>query len=94
MDVVLTTHVDDFLCTRTDSGHAVVDGFLTSFEVGKKEERRIGFCGKQFDAPGHDVLLDVEDNTRKTTYIEIPKNMNPGDPVTKGEEKQLKSKCL
>ena len=37
------------------------------------------------------MLLDVEDNTRKTTYIEIAKRRNPGDPVTKGEEKQLRS---
>ena len=46
---------------------------------------------KQFDASGHDILLDVEDNTRKTTYIEIAKHRNPADPVTKGEEKQLRS---
>ena len=49
------------------------------------------FCGKRFDASGHDYLLDVEDNTRKTTHIEIAKHRTPGDPVTKGEEKQLKS---
>ena len=49
------------------------------------------FCGKQFDASGHDILLDVEDNTRKTTYVEIAKHRTPGDPVTKGEEKQLRS---
>ena len=47
--------------------------------------------GKQFDASGHDILLDVENNTRKTIYIEIAKHRNPGDPVTKGEEKQLRS---
>ena len=47
---------------------------------------------KQFDASGHDVPLDVENNTEKTTYIEIAKHiMNPGDPVTKGEDKQLRS---
>ena len=39
----------------------------------------------------HDILLDVEENTRKTTYIEIAKHRNPADPVTKGEEKQLRS---
>ena len=48
-------------------------------------------CGKQFDASGHDILLHVEDNTSKTTYIEIAKHRNPGDPVTKGEQKQLRS---
>ena len=90
MDVVLTTHVDDFLWACTESGHAVVDHLLTRFEVGK-EEGRLRFCGKQFDASGHDIHLDVEDNTRKTTYIEIAKHRNPGDPVTKGEEKQLRS---
>ena len=42
-------------------------------------------------SPGHDILVDVEDNTRKTTYVEIAKYRNPGDPVTKGVEKQLRS---
>ena len=37
---------------------------LTKFEVGRKEKGRIRFCGKQFDVEGHDVLLDVADNTR------------------------------
>ena len=90
VDVVLTTHVDDFLRACTESGHAVVDRLLTRFEVGRKEEGRLRFCGKQFDASGHDILLDVEDNTRKTTYVEIAKHRNPADPVTKGEEKQLR----
>ena len=86
VDVVLTTHVDDFLWACTESGHAVVDRLLTRFEVGRKEEGRLRFCGKQFDALGHGILLDVEDNTRKTTYIEIAKHRNPADPVTKGEK--------
>ena len=60
VDVVLTTRVDDFLWACTKSGHAVVDRFLTRFEVGRKEEKRLRFCGKQFDASGHDILLDVE----------------------------------
>ena len=88
---VLTTHVDDFFWTCTESGHAVVDRLLTRFEVGRKEERRLRFCGKQFDAWGHDFLLDVEDNTRKTTYIGIAKHRSSADPVTTGEEKQLRS---
>ena len=71
VDVVLTTHVDDFLWACTGSGHAVVDRLLTRFEVGRKEKGRLRFCGKQFDASRHDILLDVEDNTRKTTYVEI-----------------------
>ena len=91
VDVVLTTHVDDFLWACTKSGHAVVDRLLTRFEVGRKEEGRLRFCGKHFDASGHDILLDVEDNTRKTTYVEIAKHRNPADPVTRGEEKQLRS---
>ena len=61
------------------------------FEVGRKEEKRLRFSGKQFDASAHDTLLHVEDNTRTTTYIEITRHRNPGDPVTKGEEKQLRS---
>ena len=91
VDVVLTTHVDDFLWACTETGHAVVDRLLTKFEVGRKEKGRIRFCGKQFDVAGHDILLDVADNTRKTTYIEIAKHRNPADLVTKGEEKQLRS---
>ena len=91
MDVVLTTHVDHFLWACTESGHAIVDRLLTKFEVGRKEKGRIRFCGKQFDVSGHDILLDVADNTRKTTYVEIAKHRNPADPVTKGEEKQLRS---
>ena len=69
----------------TEHGHAVVERLLTRFEVGRTEEGRLRFCGKQFDVSGHNVLLDVEDNTRKTTYSEIAKT------VTKGEEKQLRS---
>ena len=69
VDAVLTTHVDD-LWACIESGHAVVDRLLTRFEVGRKEEGRLRFCGKQFDESGHDILLDVEDNTRKTTYVE------------------------
>ena len=91
MDVVLTTHVDDFSWACTESGHAVVDRLLTRFEVGRKEEGRLRFCGKQFDVSGHGILLDVEDNTRKTTYIAISKHRNPTDPVTRVEEKQLRS---
>ena len=56
VDVVLTTHVDGFLWACAESGHAVVDRLLTRFEVGRKEEGRLRFCGKQFDASGHDIL--------------------------------------
>ena len=90
MDVVLTT-LDDFLWVCTESGHAVVERLLTRFEVGRKDEGRLRFRGKQFATSGHDILLDVEDNTRKTTYVEIAKHRNPADPITKGEEKQLRS---
>ena len=58
MGVVLTTHVDDFLWACTKKGHAVVDRLLTRFEVGRKEERGLRFCGKQFDASGHDDRVD------------------------------------
>ena len=91
VDVVLTTHIDDFPWACTESGNAVVDRLLTRFEVGRKEGGRLRFCGKQFDASGHDILLDVEDNTRKTTYVEIAFCRNPADRVSKGEEKQLRS---
>ena len=77
VDVVLTTHVDDFLWACTESGHAVVYRLL---EVGRKEEGRLRFCGKQFDASGHDILLDVEDNTRQTTYVEIAKHSQRNGP--------------
>ena len=75
----------------TESGHAVIDRLLTRFELGRKEARRLRFRGKQFEASGHDILLDVEDNTKKTTYIEIAKHRNPANPVTNGEEKLLRS---
>ena len=91
VDVVLTTRIDDFLWACTESGHAVVDRLLTRFEVGRKQEGRLRFCGKQFDASGHDILLDVEDNTRKTTYLEIAKHRNSADPVTRGEVSKLQS---
>ena len=51
VDVVLTTHVDDFLWACTESGHAVVDRLLTRFEVGRKEGR-LRYCGRQFDVAG------------------------------------------
>ena len=65
MDVVLTTHVDDFLWACTESGHAIVDRLLTKFEVGRKEKGSIRFCGKQFDVSGRDNLLDVADNNQE-----------------------------
>ena len=43
VDVVLTTHVDDFLWACTEPGHAVVDSLLNRFEVGRKEEGRLRF---------------------------------------------------
>ena len=91
VDVVLTTHIDDFLWACTEPGPAIADRLLTRFETGRKAEGRLRCCGKQFDASGHDILPDVADNTRKTTYVEIAKRRNPADPVTKGEEKQLRS---
>ena len=49
------------------------------------------FCGKQFDASGHDVLIDVVDNTQKIKYIDIAPNRKASDLLTKGEERQLRS---
>ena len=48
VDLVLTTHVDDFLRACADSGQAVMDKLLARFEVGKCEIGRLRFCGKQF----------------------------------------------
>ena len=87
---MFSPHTSTIFCGRVPSQDSV-DRLLTRFEVGRKEEGRLRFCGKQFDASGHDILLDVADNTRKTTYVEIAKHRNPADPVTKGEEKQLRS---
>ena len=70
MDSV-TVAVDSGRKSTTMPGHAIVDRLLTRFEVGRKEEGRLRLCGKQFDASGHDILLDVADNTRKTTYVDL-----------------------
>ena len=91
VDLVLTTHVDDFLWACTDSGQVVMDKLLNRFEVGKREIGRLRFCGKQFSLDGKDVLIDVTDNTTKTTYIDIAKSRKPSEPVTTGEERQLRS---
>ena len=45
------------------------------------------FCGKRFDTAGCDVVVDVEDNTQKPTYIDRSR----AHPVTNGEERELKS---
>ena len=37
MDVVLITHVDDFLWACAETEHAVVDRLLIMFEVGRKK---------------------------------------------------------
>ena len=75
----------------TKSGHAVVDRLLTRFEVGMKEEKRLRLVVRSSMCQGTTYSRDVEDNTRKTTYIDIAKHRNPADPGTKGEEKQLRS---
>ena len=59
VDLVLTTHVDDFLWACTDSGQVVMDKLLKRFGVGKREIGRLRFCGKQFSLEGKDVLIDV-----------------------------------
>ena len=40
VDVMLTTHVDDFLRACTTSGHAVIDGLLTNKFQGWLESAR------------------------------------------------------
>ena len=91
VDLVLTTHVDDFLWACTESGQVFIDKLLSRFEVGKCEIGRLRFCGKQFSMEGKDVLIDVSDNTTQTTYIDIQKNRKASDPITSGDERQLRS---
>ena len=62
---------------------------LGRFEVGKREIGRLRFCGQQFSLEGKD-LIDVADNTTKTTYIEINKSRKGSEPVTSGEERPLR----
>ena len=49
------------------------------------------FCGKQLDREDKDVLIDVADNTTRTTHINIGKNRKAEEKITPGEEKQLRS---
>ena len=91
VDLVLTTHVDDFLWACTDTGQVVIQQLLDRFEVGRLEVGTLRFCGKQFDRDDKDVLIDVADNTTRTTYIDIGKNRKVEDKITPGEEKQLRS---
>ena len=82
VDLVLTTHGDDFLW---------IQQLLDRFEVGRLEVGTLRFCCKQFDRDDKDVLIDVADNTTRTTYIDIGKNPKTEDRITTGEEKQLRS---
>ena len=91
VDCVLTTHVDDFLWASIGEGGALIDLLLSKFEVGRRETSRLRFRGKQFDASGQDVLVDVTDNTNKIRYIEINKERQPSELLNKGEERQLRS---
>ena len=87
---VLTTHVDDFLWASIGTGGTIIDKLLKKFEVGRRESGRLGFCGKQFDRSGNDVLIDVIDNTNKITYIDIKQNRKHSDLIDRGEERQLR----
>ena len=91
VDLVLTTHVDDFLWACTDSGQVVMDKLLNRFEVRKREIGRLRFCGKQSSLEGKDVLIDVTDNTAKTMCIDVNKGRKASEPVTSSEEQQLRS---
>ena len=91
VDLVLTTHVDDFLWACTETGQVIIQQLLDRFEVGRLEVGTLRFCGKQFDRDDKDVLIDVADNTTRTTYIDIGKNRKVEDKITPGEEKQLRS---
>ena len=48
------------------------------------------FCGKQVERDNKDVLVDVADNTTRTTYIDTAKNRKAEEKITPGEEKQLR----
>ena len=91
VDLLLTTHVDDFLWASTPTGDEIMNRLLERFEIGRKEIKRLRFCGKQFDQSGKDIVIDVSDNTRRTTYIDIAKGRQSSDPITQGEERQLRS---
>ena len=69
VDLVLTTHVDDFLWACTETGQVVIQQLLDRFD----EVGTLRFCGKQFDRDDKDVLIDVADNTTRTTCIDIGK---------------------
>ncbi|CAE7253985.1 RE2 [Symbiodinium natans] len=91
VDLLLTTHVDDFLWASTPTGDEIMNRLLERFEIGRKEIKRLRFCGKQFDQSGKDIVIDVSDNTRRTTYIDIAKGRQSSGPITQGEERQLRS---
>ena len=54
-------------------------------------EPYVSVASMQFDRDDKDVLIDVADNTTRTTYIDIGKNRKVEDKITPGEEKQLRS---
>ena len=71
VELVMTTHVDDFLWSCLPSGEPFVDKLLSKYEVGTREEGNLRFCGKRFICKDDAITIDVADNTRKVTKITI-----------------------
>ena len=71
VDLVMTTHVDDFLWSCLPSGEPFMDKLLAKYEVGTREEGNLRFCGKRFICKDDAITIDVTDNTRKVTKIQL-----------------------
>ena len=71
LELVMTTHVDDFLWSCLSSGEPFVDQLLSKYEVGRREEGNLRFCGKRFIWKDDTITIDVADNTRKAIKIPI-----------------------
>ena len=71
MGCVVTTQWMTFCVASIKGGGKIIDHLLTKFEVGRRKQGRRRLCGKQFDKRGHDVLIDVTDNTKKIPYIDL-----------------------
>ena len=77
--------MDDFSWASIKGGGKIIDDLLTKFEVGRREQGRLRFCGKHFDKSGHDVLIHVADNTTKIAYIDVKASRKQSDLTDRGE---------
>ena len=71
VELVMTTHVDDFLWSCLPSGEPFVDKLLSKYEVGTREKGNLRFCGKRFICNDDAITIDVADNTGKVTKITV-----------------------